>query len=96
MLCCEGEREGEGARERERGRGSEGEGGRRRGREITDRLIEVTYYLLHQHTSRLESIAVDAELQEKSLSELERLADTLHESCLQAVAEHTLRLVVAE
>ena len=44
--------------------------------------------------SRLESIAVDAELQEKSLSELERLADILHESCLQAVAEHTLRLAV--
>ena len=40
---------------------------------------------------RLESIAVDAELQEKSLSELERLADILHESCAQAESEHMLR-----
>ena len=42
---------------------------------------------------RLESIAVDAELQEKSLSELERLADILHESCAQAESEHTLRYI---
>ena len=40
---------------------------------------------------RLESIAVDAELQEKSLSELERLADILHESCAQAESEHIMR-----
>ena len=34
---------------------------------------------------------MDAELQEKSLSELERLADILHESCAQAESEHILR-----
>ena len=45
------------------------------------------------YTFRLEAIAVDAELQEKSLSELERLADILHESCVQAEDEHMLRLV---
>ena len=42
---------------------------------------------------RLESIAVDAELQEKSLLELERLADILHESCAQAESEHMLRYI---
>ena len=35
----------------------------------------------------LESIAVDAELQEKSLSELERLVDILHESIDNRVHE---------
>ena len=37
---------------------------------------------------RLESIAADAELQEKSLSELARLADTLRDGCLQAETQH--------
>ena len=36
---------------------------------------------------------MDAELQEKSLSELERLADILHETCVQAEHEHLLRLL---
>ena len=46
------------------------------------------------NTFRLDAIAVDAELQEKSLSELERLAEILHESCVQAEAERMIRLVV--
>ena len=43
---------------------------------------------------RLEAIAADAELQEKSLSELEGLADTLHEACQEAELEHRARCVV--
>lgn len=41
--------------------------------------------------SRLEDIAADAELQEKSLSELGRLAAILHDGCLQAEAQHRAR-----
>ena len=40
---------------------------------------------------RLEAMAADAELQEKSLVEVERLADTLHAGCLQAEREHAAR-----
>ena len=36
---------------------------------------------------RLEEIVADAELQEKSLSEVERLVDALHEGCVQAEAQ---------
>jgi len=37
---------------------------------------------------RLEAIAADAELQEKSMSELQRLMTVLHEGCIQAEDEH--------
>ena len=50
----------------------------------------------HTHTHRLESIAADAELQEKSLSELESLADTLHQACEEAEAEHRSRSVMCK
>ena len=41
--------------------------------------------------SRLEEVATDAELQEKSLSELQRLADTLQEGVAQAEKIHNTR-----
>ena len=42
-------------------------------------------------TSRLEEVATDAELQEKSLLELQRLADTLQEGVEQAEKMHNSR-----
>ena len=42
--------------------------------------------------TRLEDIATDAELQEKSLSELGRLAAALREGCSQAETEHAKRV----
>ncbi len=40
---------------------------------------------------RLEAIAADAELQEKSLSELQRLMTVLREGCTQAEEEHRIK-----
>ena len=42
---------------------------------------------------RLEAIAADAELQEKSLSELQRLMTVLREGCVQAEEEHRVKYV---
>ena len=42
-------------------------------------------------SSRLEEVAADAGLQEKSLSELQRLADTLQEGAVQADHQHRAR-----
>ena len=42
-------------------------------------------------TSRLEEVATDAGLQEKSLSELQRLADMLEDGVAQAAREHSAR-----
>ena len=44
--------------------------------------------LLSLFLCRLEDIAADAELQEKSLSELGRLVSALREGCSQAETEH--------
>lgn len=41
--------------------------------------------------SRLEAIAADAELQEKSLSELRRLMTVIREGCMQVEEEHKLK-----
>ena len=41
---------------------------------------------------RLESIATDAELDDKSTEDLTRLADILHNSCIKAVAEYEDKL----
>lgn len=41
---------------------------------------------------RLESIATDAELDDKSSEDLKRLADILHNSCIKAVAEYEDKL----
>lgn len=41
---------------------------------------------------RLESIATDAELDDKSSEDLTRLADILHNSCIKAVAEYEDKL----
>jgi len=43
---------------------------------------------------RLEAIAEDAELQEKSLTDLESLADALHEGCHEAVLQHQSMFVL--
>ena len=43
------------------------------------------------HLHRLEAIAADAELQEKSMTELQRLMTVLHEGCVQAEEEHQAR-----
>ena len=40
---------------------------------------------------RLEAIAADAELQEKSMTELQRLMTVLHDGCVQAEEEHRAR-----
>ena len=42
-------------------------------------------------TSRLEEVAADAGLQEKSLSELQWLADVLRDGTAQAEKEHSTR-----
>lgn len=42
---------------------------------------------------RLEAIAADAELQEKSMTELQRLMTVLHEGCVQAEEQHRARFV---
>lgn len=41
---------------------------------------------------RLEAIATDAELEDKSTEDLARLADILHNSCVKAVAEYEEKL----
>lgn len=55
--------------------------------------------LCHTHTHtvlwyRLEAIAADAELQEKSLSELQRLMTVLREGAMQAEKEHRHKYVL--
>ena len=41
---------------------------------------------------RLDAVAADAELEDKSTEDLERLADILHNSCVKAVAEYDEKL----
>ena len=41
---------------------------------------------------RLEAIATDAELEDKSPDDLSRLADILHNSCVKAVGEYEDKL----
>lgn len=41
---------------------------------------------------RLDVIAADAELEDKSIEDLTRLADILHNSCVKAVAEYEDKL----
>ena len=42
---------------------------------------------------RLDAIAADAELQEKSVAELTRLADLLHDGCENAIKDYQEKLV---
>ncbi len=56
-------------------------------------LYACAHVHIYAHTYRLESIAADAELQEKSLSEMETLADTLQGACQEAELEHQDRSV---
>lgn len=48
----------------------------------------------HPFSVRLEAIAADAGLQEKSLSELQRLMVILHDGCVQAEEQHRAKYVV--
>lgn len=57
---------------------------------IVDRFIR-SYLRFAPPTTRLEEVATDAALQEKSLSELQRLADILHDGVEQAHKEHNMR-----
>ncbi len=50
-------------------------------------VIFITFY------SRLDAIAADAELQEKSVAELTKLADLLHDGCERAIKEYQEKLV---
>ena len=43
--------------------------------------------------SRLDAIAADAELQEKSMTDINRLANLIHSGCEQAVKDYQEKLV---
>lgn len=57
---------------------------------ISSRFLR-SYLRFAPPTSRLEEVAADAGLQEKSLSDLQLLADTLEEGVAQADREHVSR-----
>ena len=68
------------------------------------RTLKCLNYMTHLHSliegfshnflslHRLESVATDAELDDKSSEDLTRLADILHNSCIKAVAEYEDKL----
>ena len=54
--------------------------------------FRVRFFYLASFLSRLDAIARDAELEEKSMEELSRLASILHNGCLKAVGEYEDKL----
>lgn len=47
-------------------------------------ILLLAFDIVHSDTNRLDAVAVDAELQEKSLVELKHLASLLHNACHEA------------
>lgn len=47
-------------------------------------ILSLLFHVVHSDTNRLDAVAVDAELQEKSLVEMKHLASLLHNACHEA------------
>lgn len=51
-------------------------------------MLNSAYLFIYFCVSRLEAIARDSELVDKSIADLKRLGELIHSSCVTAVQEH--------